>query len=61
MSLNVVKNQFSRALDLQMVDKVKLDEEIQNFPWTHEFKDGRLPRQIGKDCKGIGYWRAERF
>ena len=59
--LNVVKNQFSRALDLQMIDKVKLDEEIQNFPWTHEFKDGILPRQIGKDCKGISYWKAESF
>lgn len=59
--LNVVKNQFVRALDLEMLDKIKLDEQIQNFPWTREFKDGRLPKQIGKDCKGIGYWKAESF
>lgn len=59
--LNVVKNQVVRALDLEMLDKAKLDKQIENFPWTGEFKDGRLPRQLGKDCKGIGYWKAESF
>ena len=59
--LNVVKNQLSRALELEMLDKTELDKQIGNFPWTGEFKDGRLPKQLGKDCKGIGYWKAESF
>ena len=59
--LNFVKNQVVRALDLEMLDKAKLDKQIENIPWTGEFKDGRLPRQLGKDCKGIGFWKAESF
>jgi len=59
--LNVVKNQVVRALDLEMLDKAKLDKQIENFPWTSEFKDGRIPRQLGKDCKGVDYWKAESF
>ena len=59
--LNVVKSQVVRALELEILDKAKLDKQIENFPWTGEFKDGRLPRQLGKDCKGIGYWKAESF
>ena len=59
--LNVVKNQLVRALNLEMLDKTELDKQIGNFPWTDEFKDGRLPKQLGKDCKGIGYWKAESF
>lgn len=57
----MVKNQLIRALDLEMLDKTELDKQIENFPWTGEFKDGRLPKQLGKDCKGIGYWKAESF
>lgn len=52
---------MSRALELGMLDKTELDKEIGNFPWTGEFKDGRLPKQLGKDCKGVGYWKAESF
>lgn len=53
-ALNVVKNQLSRALELEMLDKTELDKQIGNFPWTGELKDGRLTKQLGKDCKGIG-------
>lgn len=60
-ALNVVKNQLSRALELEMLDRTELDKQIGNFPWTGEFKDGRLPKQLGKDCKGIGYRKAESF
>ena len=60
-ALNVVKNQLSRALELEMLDKTELDKQICNFPWTGELKDGRLTKQLGKDCKGIGYWKAESF
>lgn len=60
-ALNVVKNQLSRALELEMLDKTGLDKQIGNFPWTGELKDGRLTKQLGKDCKGIGYWKAESF
>ena len=60
-ALNVVKNQLSRALELEMLDKTGLDKQICNFPWTGELKDGRLTKQLGKDCKGIGYWKAESF
>lgn len=28
------------ALDLEMLDKAKLDKQIENFPWTGEFNDG---------------------
>ena len=60
-ALNVVKNQLSRALELEMLDKTGLDKQIGNFPWTGELKDGRLTKQLGKYCKGIGYWKAESF
>lgn len=50
-----MKNQFDRALHLEMLDKAKLGKEIDKFPWNGEFKDGRLPRQLGKNCKGICY------
>ena len=36
--LNVVKNQLSRALELQMLDKTELDKQIGNFPWTDDLK-----------------------
>lgn len=38
--LDVGKNQVGKALDLEMLDKAKLDKQIENFPWTGEFKDG---------------------
>lgn len=57
--LNIVKNQLVRALEQEIIDKAKLDEQIENFPWTNEFKDGRVPRKIGN--KSIGYWKAESF
>lgn len=38
--LDVGKNQVSKALDLEMLDKAKLDKQIENFPWTGEFNDG---------------------
>lgn len=59
--LNVVKNQIARALDVEMLDKAELDKQIENFPWAGEFKDANLPRQLGKDWKGIGYWKAESY
>ena len=59
--LNVVKNQLVRILDLEMVDKTKFDQQIVSFPWTTEFKNGRIPKQLGNNNKGIGYWKAETF
>lgn len=56
--LNVVKNQLTRLLELEMVDTEYLDKQIKNFPWSKELKDGRLPRPVGKECKGIGHWKA---
>ena len=49
--LNVVKNQIVRALDLEMLDKAKVDKQIENFPWTGEFKDGRLPDNLKNIAK----------
>lgn len=57
--LNVVKNQLTRLLELEMVDTEYLDKQIKDFPWSKELKDGRLPRPVGKECKGIGHWKAE--
>lgn len=59
--LNVVKNQLSRTIQLESFDKDEFDKKIKTFPWTIEFKDGRLPKEIGKDARGIGYWKAESF
>ena len=59
--LNVVKNQLTRLLELEMVATEYLDKQIKNFPWSKELKDGRLPRPVGKECKGIGHWKAERL
>lgn len=57
--LNVVKNQLTRLLQLELVDTEYLDKQIRDFPWSKELKDGRLPRPVGKECKGIGHWKAE--
>lgn len=48
-------------LELEILDKTYLDEQIKVFPWTTELKSGRLPVAVGKDCKGLGYWKAESF
>ena len=56
--LNVVKNQAERIIDLEMVDKEYLDEQIKVFPWPSELKSGRVPKPIGK-LKGMGQWKAE--
>ena len=42
-----------------MVDTQYLDKQIRDFPWSREIKNGRLPRPVGKECKGIGHWKAE--
>lgn len=59
--LNVVKNQLSRFLEQCLIDKTRLDQQIEMFPWTREFKDGRLPSKLGNNNKGIAYWKAESF
>ena len=51
--LNVIKNQIVRALDLEMLDKAGLDKQIENFPWTGEFKDGRLPDNLENIAKAL--------
>jgi len=38
-----------------------LDEQINIFPWTTELKSGRLPVAVGKEGKGLGFWKAEAF
>ena len=57
--LNVVKNQITRLLELELVDTEYLDKQKRDFSWSKELKDGRLPRPVGKECKGIGHWKAE--
>jgi hypothetical protein len=59
--LNLCKNQVQRLFDLEMVDSIYLDKQIQNFPWTTELKNGRIPTAVGKDGKGFAYWKAEAF
>ena len=50
-----VKNQLTRLLELELVDTEYLDKQIKDFPWSKELKDGRLPRPVSKECKGIGH------
>lgn len=57
--LNVVKNQITRLLELDLVDTEYLNKQKRDFSWSKELKDGRLPRPVGKECKGIGHWKAE--
>lgn len=59
--LNLCKNQVQRLLELELLDKTYLDEQIKNFPWTTELKTGRLPVAVGRNGKGLGYWKAEGF
>ncbi|KAM7430257.1 hypothetical protein ABFA07_018999 [Porites harrisoni] len=59
--LNLCKNQVQRLLELELLDKTYLDEQIKNFPWTTELKTGRLPVAVGRDGKGLGFWKAEGF
>ena len=59
--LNLCKNQVQRLLELELLDKAYLDEQIKIFPWTTELKGGRLPTAVGRDGKGLGFWKAEGF
>ena len=59
--LNVVKNQLSWLLENEKVDIETLERRLRSFPWNHEMKDGRIPQDIGKDMKLMGYWKAESF
>lgn len=59
--LNLCKNQVQRLLELKLIDKTYLDEQIKVFPWTTELKAGRLPVVVGKDGKGLAFWKAEGF
>ncbi|XP_048586101.1 uncharacterized protein LOC125568272 [Nematostella vectensis] len=59
--LNICKNQLSRLLRLELLDAVYVDEQIAQFPWNTEFKQGRIPTSIGKEHKGLGHWKAESF
>ena len=49
--LNVVKNRLERILELKLIDPSYLDDQVANFPWTHELKSGRVPRSLAH-CKG---------
>ena len=53
--LNLCKNQTQRML------KTYLDEKLKSFPWTNELKNGRIPVAVGKEGKGLNYWKAEGF
>ena len=59
--LNLCKNQVQRLCELELIDITYLDEQINTFPWTTELKSGRLPVAIGKEGKGLGFWKAEAF
>jgi len=59
--LNLCKNQMQRLIDLELVDITYLDAQLQKFPWTRELKNGRIPTPIGKDAKGLRFWKAEAF
>ena len=55
--LNVVKNQTERLLELELVNKAFLDEQIKHFPWTPELKNGRIPKPLRHGS--VGQWKAE--
>lgn len=59
--LNICKNQLSRLLELELLDTAYVDEQIAQFPWSKELKQGRIPTSIGKELKGLGCWKAESF
>ena len=59
--LNLCKNQIQRMLELELLDTTDLDEKLKTFPWTSELKNGRIPAAVGKEGKGLGFWKAEGF
>ena len=59
--LNLCKNQTQRMLELELIDITYLDEKLKSFPWTNELKNGRIPVAVGKEGKGLNYWKAEGF
>lgn len=59
--LNLCKNQVQRLLELELLDKTYLNEQIKIFPWTTEWKTGRLPVAVGRDGKGHGFRKVEGF
>ena len=57
--LNLCKNQVQRLLELELLDKTYLNEQIKIFPWTTELKTGRLPVAVGRDGKGHGFRKVK--
>lgn len=58
--LNVVKRQNQCLLesDDENLNWPVVDEQLQMFPWTHEYRTGRLPSGI---TKRFGCWKAQDF
>ena len=52
-TLNLCKNQVQRFLELELLDKTYLDEQIKNYPWTTELKTGRLPVAVEGMVKAL--------
>jgi hypothetical protein len=60
-SLNVVKHHIQTLLDdkngdFSDIDWQEVDKRLNNFPWTHEHKTGRLPKAISQRFQ---FWKAE--
>ena len=53
--------QIQRMLELKLIDTTYLDEKLKTFPQTQELKSGRIPFAVGKEGKGLGFWKAEGF
>ena len=58
--LNIVKNtiQDLKGDEDNVVNWATLDEHLNSFPWTPEFKSSRIPKNIEKR---LGCWKAEDF
>ena len=48
-------------LELELIDTAYLDEKLKTFPWTQELKSERIPVAVGKEGKGLDFWKAEGF
>jgi len=59
--LNLIKNLLNALVSNDLINIKEVDELLMKFPWTSELKNGRLPRKIKNDKKGLSSWKAEGY
>ena len=57
--LYVIKNVLEALISNECFNLITFDQLLSEFPWPPELKDGKIPRMIRKDRKGLSNRKGE--